>query len=182
MAKSLLQLHYFASIFLGAWASPLKSRDAVSPAQVKSVSKRLSLNSRSIRPDDAAHAPLLPRASDDDFPTAFTTLTNNFTNPSCPEFFHTFLQDSSFQECHALSILLQNSNDFFSATRSRKKLEPLVETACSADMESCSSVMAEFATKLTSEDACKADFDLGNPTVTRAYAGLMAYEPLYKAT
>lgn len=183
MAKRLLWLHYFALVSLTTWASPLKSHDVVSSAQVESVSRRLSLSSRSSRPDGAAHAPLLPRASDDDdFPSAFTTLTNNFTNPSCPEFFGTFLQDSSFKECHALSILLQNSNDYFRATRSRKTLEPLVETACSADMETCSSVMADFAAKLNSEDACKADFELGNPTVTRAYAGLMAYEPLYKAT
>lgn len=48
----------------------------------------------------AAITTSLPRPFD-------TSLGNNFTQASCPTFFNTFLNDSSFQACHPVSLLLQ---------------------------------------------------------------------------
>jgi hypothetical protein len=42
--------------------------------------------------------------------------------------------------------------------------------------------MANFATNLTTAGACKQDFALGNPLITYAHLGLMAYQPLYRAS
>lgn len=36
-----------------------------------------------------------------------STLGNNFTSPSCPEFFDSFLNNATFQQCHPFSMLLQ---------------------------------------------------------------------------
>jgi hypothetical protein len=36
-----------------------------------------------------------------------TSLGNNFTAPSCPQFFKTFLADKDFKACYPLSLLLQ---------------------------------------------------------------------------
>lgn len=41
--------------------------------------------------------------------------------------------------------------------------------------------MNSFAEQLTTEDACAADLKLGNPSVTQALNGLIAYQPLYAA-
>lgn len=44
----------------------------------------------------------------DDLPTPFdTSLGNNFTAPSCPAFFQSFLSNSTFQDCLPFSLLLQ---------------------------------------------------------------------------
>lgn len=40
-----------------------------------------------------------------------TSLGNNFTSPSCPTFFHTFLDNSTFNDCLPFSLLLQVSYD-----------------------------------------------------------------------
>ena len=44
----------------------------------------------------------------DDLPTPFdTSLGNNFTSPSCPAFFQSFLSNATFQDCLPFSLLLQ---------------------------------------------------------------------------
>jgi hypothetical protein len=43
-------------------------------------------------------------------------------------------------------------------------------------------VLQSLATDLISADNCGADFDQQNPLVMQAYAGLIAYEPVYRAT
>lgn len=42
--------------------------------------------------------------------------------------------------------------------------------------------MNTLAGELTSESACKVDYDNNNPQVVQAYNGLIAYEPLYQAS
>jgi hypothetical protein len=38
-----------------------------------------------------------------------SSLANNFTQSSCPQFFNNFLSNATFQECHPFSMLLQVS-------------------------------------------------------------------------
>jgi hypothetical protein len=42
--------------------------------------------------------------------------------------------------------------------------------------------MNSLARELLSNTACKADYDGNNAQVVQAYNGLIAYEPLYRAT
>ncbi|KAH8700657.1 hypothetical protein BGW36DRAFT_293137 [Talaromyces proteolyticus] len=115
------------------------------------------------------------------FPTAFDTLGNNFTSSSCPNFFETFLNDTAYQSCHAISPLLQNSNSFFKMMSSATTLDGVLGTSCSANITSCSTFMTGLASKLINNDNCGADYQLGNPTVTQAYDSLVSYQPIATA-
>lgn len=115
------------------------------------------------------------------FPTAFDTIGNNFTATSCPEFFDYFLANETYKSCHAISILLQNSNTFFKDLASAVTLDQVLETSCSANTTACATFMTNLAANLTSNDNCGADYKLGNPTVTQAYDGMVSYEPIAKA-
>ncbi|EXJ56531.1 hypothetical protein A1O7_06875 [Cladophialophora yegresii CBS 114405] len=116
-------------------------------------------------------------------PTPFdTSLGSNFTTPSCPQFFSTFLSNTTFQSCVPVSLLLQNSNSFFRALRSSTLLTQTLEAACSAPLAICSPLMATLAAQLLDHANCGDDYSQQNPLVVQAYAGLVAYEPVYRAT
>lgn len=56
-------------------------------------------------PDETTQQPQIP------LPKPFdSNLGNNFTSPSCPTFFHNFLNNDSFRNCLPLSLLLQVRN------------------------------------------------------------------------
>ncbi|WPG97944.1 Hypothetical protein R9X50_00072700 [Acrodontium crateriforme] len=121
-------------------------------------------------------------SSTNSLPTPFdTSLGNNFTASSCPQFFHTFLSNTIFQSCLPLSLLLETSSSFFQISHSLVQLTHTLDATCTVDLNQCSSVMASLATQIQSDAACGADFRLQNPTVRQAYNGFIAYEPLYHA-
>ncbi|EED17118.1 C6 transcription factor, putative [Talaromyces stipitatus ATCC 10500] len=120
-------------------------------------------------------------SSNASFPTAFDTIGNNFTASSCPQFFEYFLTDETYQSCHAVSLLLQNSNTFFKDLASAVTLDQVLDTSCSANTTACSTFMNNLAANLTSDNNCGADYKLGNPIVTQAYNGMVSYEPLARA-
>lgn len=111
-----------------------------------------------------------------------TSLGSNFTSQSCPDFFAAFLGNATFRSCVPISLLLQNSNSFFRAERNVNLLTETLNAACGAPLALCSPLMASIASELISSDNCGDDYRLQNPLVMQAYAGLMAYEPLFKAT
>ncbi|PGH16063.1 hypothetical protein AJ79_02043 [Helicocarpus griseus UAMH5409] len=127
----------------------------------------------------------VPTEPDDDtpFPIAFdTNRSSNFTNPSCPKFFDSFLANPGFQQCHAISPLLQASNSFFQASRSIVRLTRILDTACSVPFDDCKALMDDIANKLTSGDNCGDDLELQQPIVIMAYNGLRSYAPIHDAT
>lgn len=111
-----------------------------------------------------------------------TSLGSNFTDSACPDYFTKFLADPTFQSCLPMSLLLQNSMSFFQAARSKVLLTKTLEKSCSASLAVCSPLMSQFAEELISSQNCQADYQQQNPLVMQAYAGLTAYEPLYRAT
>ncbi len=111
-----------------------------------------------------------------------TSLGSNFTQSSCPSFFSTFLANSTFQSCVPISLLLQNSNSFFRAMRSATLLTQTLDSACNAPLAICMPLMTNLASQLIDDDNCGQDFKAENALVAQAYAGLTAYEPLYRAT
>ncbi|KAL5364739.1 hypothetical protein BJX96DRAFT_157852 [Aspergillus floccosus] len=118
-----------------------------------------------------------------DLPTPFdTSISNNFTSKSCPDFFKKFLADSAFTECYALSCLLRNSNSFFYTLRSAPATSHLLDLACAADSNKCNKKMSELASSLTKDSNCGKDYRLGNPVVTDAYTNFITYLPVYRAT
>lgn len=116
-------------------------------------------------------------------PTPFdTSLGSNFTQSSCPAFFRSFLSNSTFTSCHPVSLLLQNSLGFFQATRSAPVLNATLDAACAASLAICSPLMSNLASDMIADSNCGADYKRQNPVVRQAYAGLIAYEPIYNAT
>ncbi|KAL4915725.1 hypothetical protein BDW62DRAFT_187780 [Aspergillus aurantiobrunneus] len=130
------------------------------------------------------HHERLPRESpSSNFPTAFdTSLSNNFTSNSCPDYFAKFLSDSTFTDCHAISTLLRDSTGFFHTLTSAVSTSHVLDLACSADVASCASTMSSFASDLIDDDNCGQDYEDGNPHVTNAYFDMIAYEPIYRTT
>ncbi|KAM0715949.1 hypothetical protein Q7P37_008463 [Cladosporium fusiforme] len=109
------------------------------------------------------------------------SLGNNFTEPSCPEFFNDFLTNTTFQECLPFSLLLQTSNSFFATTQSPLSLIRTLDATCHLpSYPACSALMSSLATQL-SKTACQNDLSLQNPIASQAYNGLMAYDTLYRA-
>jgi hypothetical protein len=111
-----------------------------------------------------------------------TSLGSNFTSQACPGFFDDFLRNATFKECHPTSLLLQNSNSFFQASRSSVLLSQALDASCGASLAKCSPLMASFATQLIQDSNCGQEYRNQNPLVTQAHAGLISYEPLYRAT
>ncbi|KAL4797485.1 hypothetical protein BDV19DRAFT_47358 [Aspergillus venezuelensis] len=122
-------------------------------------------------------------SSTTDFPTAFdTSFSNNFTTTSCPTYFRSFLADSSFTNCHAVSTLLRDSTSFFHTLTSAASTSLVLDTACAADVSSCTETMNNFASELLDDSNCGQDYADGNPLVTSAYYDMITYEPIYRAT
>jgi hypothetical protein len=132
-----------------------------------------------------------------------SSIGDNFTQPSCPQFFNDFLSNATFQECLPFSLLLQvgtpetinqhqhlqpnltstqTSNSFFATMQSPLSLIRTLDAACHLpSYPTCSTLMSSLATQL-STSACKSDLSLQNSVVTQAYAGLVAYDTLYAAS
>ncbi|KAL2863929.1 uncharacterized protein BJX67DRAFT_232929 [Aspergillus lucknowensis] len=135
--------------------------------------------------EDGDNGLLVPRSSSSSspFPTTFdTSLSNNFTSDTCGDFFNTFLADSTFTNCHAISTLLRDSSSFFHILSSAASTSHVLDIACSADVKSCASAMSNFASDLLDDGNCGQDYADGNPLVTNAYVNMITYEPIYRAT
>ena len=141
-----------------------------------------------------------PNVPQESLPHPFdTSLGNNFTAPSCPTFFNNFLNSDDFNNCLPFSLLLQvclfdasidehsttnihqTSSAFFAASQSLPRLTQTLDAACNVNYKQCSSVMSNLAVEIQQDENCGADFQMGNPIVTQAYTGLLAYQPSYHA-
>jgi hypothetical protein len=111
-----------------------------------------------------------------------TSLGSNFTSQACPDFFNAFLNNATFEDCRPTSLLLQNSNSFFRTSRSPELLSQALDVSCAASLAQCSPLMASLASRLIEDTNCGQDYRSENPLVIQARAGLIAYEPLYRAT
>ncbi|KAF3393742.1 hypothetical protein F1880_004925 [Penicillium rolfsii] len=117
-----------------------------------------------------------------DLPSAFDTLSNNFANASCVAFFEKFRSNSSFTDCHAVSVLLGNSNSFFHTLTSAVATSHLLDVACSQSVSQCASTMKTLAKEMLNDKNCGQDYDANNSVVRSVYQELMAYEPMYRAS
>ncbi|KPI44920.1 uncharacterized protein AB675_2806 [Cyphellophora attinorum] len=132
----------------------------------------------------AAAAPSsIPTDTPAALPVPFDTFSAaNFTATSCPDFFNTFLGNSTLRQCAPVSLLLQNSASFITAQRSPSTLRYLLDTACGAPISICAATLTDIARQLTSDAHCGADFRARQPLVIQAYNGLVSYEPVATAT
>ncbi|KAF8854893.1 hypothetical protein BDZ45DRAFT_596434 [Acephala macrosclerotiorum] len=115
-------------------------------------------------------------------PTPFDTGFNNNITTNCQSFMTSMLANSTFKSCLPFSLLLQNSNSFFQASKSLVRITQTLDYSCSANVTTCSAVMAAFASNITSTSACASDLSSQNPTIQQARLGLLAYRTLYSAS
>ncbi|KAJ5106167.1 hypothetical protein N7456_002842 [Penicillium angulare] len=118
----------------------------------------------------------------DSMPEPFDTSSNNFANSSCVNYFNTFLANKTVTNCHAVSLLLENSNKFFHDLSSAAATSRVLDTTCSEPAAKCQSIMTEVATAMLHSDNCGPDYNANNSVVTSTYTQLMAFEPVYQAT
>ncbi|TGO10701.1 hypothetical protein BPAE_0998g00010 [Botrytis paeoniae] len=115
-------------------------------------------------------------------PTPFDSgFTSNITS-TCSSFMMDFLANETFKACLPFSLLLQNSNSFFQASKSLVRITQTLDASCSANAQSCSTLMSSIASNITSTTACSVDLLAANPLVTQARLGLLAYSTLYTAS
>ena len=111
-----------------------------------------------------------------------TSIGSNFSSQACPDFFTSFLADATFKSCIPVSLLLQTSAAFFRAEQDPALIKETLDAACDAPFAMCSTYLTSIATALTSTANCGQDYANENPLVIRAYNGLVAYAPIYRAT
>ncbi|KAL8810198.1 MAG: hypothetical protein Q9200_002761 [Gallowayella weberi] len=159
-----------------------------------------SSSSSAPRPTSIATAPV----TDSNLPRPFDSgLGNNYTDENCPKFINSFLRNETFISCLPFSLLLQviqsiqplwagelitnrrliqNSMSFFSVTKTLATITRTLDTTCKPIDTTCNTLMASIALQLRQDNHCAADYRREQPLVTAAYNGLIAYEPLYKAS
>ncbi|KAL8744364.1 MAG: hypothetical protein Q9190_003378 [Brigantiaea leucoxantha] len=171
------------------------------PASITSGSS----NSADSAASAAGPAPTLVTDSgvSEDLPTPLDSgLGNNYTQPNCPVFVQSMLDNSTFSSCMPLSLLLQvsrsnpnhftcgaetefflqqNSMSFFSATKTMAGITDALDASCHVVAPICSSVMTSYASQLREDGNCGDDYDRQNPLIVSVYNGLTSYEPLYEA-
>lgn len=79
-------------------------------------------------------------------------------------------------------MTFQGSRSFFDATKSLVSTVRVLDTACEADVDSCTEFMLDAADDLIDDANCGPDFNAGHSVVQQAYRGLRSYEMLYAAT
>jgi hypothetical protein len=115
-------------------------------------------------------------------PKPYDTLSYNFANATCTSFYQTWLTNKTITDCHAVSLLLENSNAFFHTLNSATATSSILDKTCSADLTKCTTIMTNLASELRDPSNCGADYDAGNAVVKSTYRDLVAYEPVYRAT
>ncbi|PGH23257.1 hypothetical protein AJ80_02673 [Polytolypa hystricis UAMH7299] len=116
-------------------------------------------------------------------PTPFDTIiTDNFTSPGCPDFFYGIVDNSTFQECYPVSLMLLNSNSFFHASRSLVRMSQTLDASCGVNAAKCKDLMSHFAGEMVKEETCAGDLKAENPLLVQAQNGLLAYQAVFNST
>ncbi|KAI9931564.1 hypothetical protein ASPWEDRAFT_169592 [Aspergillus wentii DTO 134E9] len=155
--------------------SPLKQRARWSQRRDETTSD----------PSSSQPSPDLAKRSSSSFPTPFDhSIDDNFTKnyPSCAKFFDKFLSDTTFTNCHAISMLIRDSNSFFQSLHSIAATSLILDAACDASVAECSTKISKLASQLTSSSNCGDAYDANEPLVVGAYTDMIAYQPVYQAS
>ncbi|CZS90007.1 uncharacterized protein RAG0_01153 [Rhynchosporium agropyri] len=115
-------------------------------------------------------------------PRPFDMGFNNNITADCASFMSNMLSNSTFQSCLPFSILLQNSQTFFAASKSLVRITQVLDNSCAANVTLCTNVLSSFATNITKPTSCATDLSSRNPIIQQALLGLKSYKPLYTAS
>lgn len=112
-----------------------------------------------------------------------TSLGTNFTQPSCPQFFGSFLKNETFVNCYPMSFFLKNSQSYVEIVRQGLPyVEQVLKVSCNADYNQCNQLMNELGKDLINPSNCLEDYNQLNPLVIQAFNDFNAYSQIYQAT
>ena len=77
---------------------------------------------------------------------------------------------------------MQTSSDLFDASKAFVRITQTLEATCSANLPTCLATTERLAVELIAAQNCGVDYSNKNPQVLQAFNGLLAYEPVYRAT
>ena len=158
---------------------PITASESALTTLLSSTDLSATLTSASSASSTQASVTIIPTP----IPSPFdTSIGSNFSSQACPNFFTSFLADPTFKSCIPVSLLLQTSAAFFRAEQDPALIKETLDAACDAPFAMCSTYLTTLATDLTSTSNCGQDYADENPLVVRAYNGLVAYAPIYRAT
>ncbi|RAL60061.1 hypothetical protein DID88_000687 [Monilinia fructigena] len=161
-----------ATITSTATITPPKSTSTASPTSSSTLASS----------DTSSGLASAATGSTSSLPTLFDSgFTSNITS-TCSSFMMDFLANETFKSCLPFSLLLQNSNSFFQASKSLVRITQTLDASCSANQQECSTLMTSLASNITSPSACSTDLLAANPLVTQARLGLLAYTTLFTAS
>lgn len=78
--------------------------------------------------------------------------------------------------------MFKTSISYFDATRNIFTISEVLNASCGVDHSQCSSLLSSYTSQILDSNVCLDDYRLGNPIVTQAYTGLLAYDSIYAAT
>lgn len=114
------------------------------------------------------------------FPQAFDgTLTQNFSSPSCLNFFTNMTSSLSFRECRPFSFLFSTSSVFINSNLTLMNV--LIWGTCNTTLpySQCQSNMASFASSL--QTACTQELSNQNPMAVNSLTALRAFQVMHDA-
>ncbi|KAH6906722.1 hypothetical protein BKA70DRAFT_396591 [Coprinopsis sp. MPI-PUGE-AT-0042] len=109
------------------------------------------------------------------------SLPQNFSSPTCLNFFTNMTNSRPFRSCRPFSLLLQTSDEFISAQQNLTFLNDLVWGTCNTntDQNECIGNMQWFANELRSQ--CTAELRDGNSLALNTLLAIEAYAPMREA-
>jgi len=114
------------------------------------------------------------------FPQAFDgILTQNFSNPSCLNFFTNMTASMDFRECRPFSLLFSTSSAFMNAQNNLTLLNSLVWGTCNTTLpyNQCQNNMASFASSL--QTTCAQELVNQNLLVVNSLIALRAFQVMH---
>ncbi|KAI1001078.1 hypothetical protein K3495_g7121 [Podosphaera aphanis] len=161
--------------------APILSPNVNHNQQKYPATKSVTLAPTQTSEDDDLQTPT-PSATAWPMPRAFDVGFNNNLTSACHNFMDMMLESETFKDCLPVSMLLQNSNSFFQASKNPNRITSLLDKSCNAPITTCTNVLNSFASNLTSPSACGTDFNHQNPQISSAVLGLQSYRTLFTAT
>jgi hypothetical protein len=178
----------FLSIALLAWPTAASLAPSPGLPAISSARGEIVVDSRPRSAENSPHHhyqhhhQISPRSQSLPQPFDTSLSDDSFTTSSCPAFFASFLSNSTIADCHAISLLLQDSSSFFNTLSSAPATSRTLDAACAAPFHQCASIFASLAADIRRPENCGHDLENGNPLAQSALTDFRAYEPLYKAT
>ncbi|KAI3338869.1 hypothetical protein F4824DRAFT_63201 [Ustulina deusta] len=157
-------------------------KETSQPAATATATTEIVIDASTVT--DSASPAATTTAAASPLPSPFDgALAANFSgDDACPTYINEFLSNATFKACYPISLLLQGSQSFFEAEKSFFSITQVLDAACKADVDMCTSYFNSLASSLIADGHCGKEYDQENALVVLAYKGMKTYNTVFKAT